>query len=106
MPEKCPRCGGPAWVSVQEPEGALLRKVPGVSRPCPCHHIQGRAYTDEEKRAVLDRLYAAWCRVPAQRLGQLIVNAIGIRVPVPEIFYREDEDVALDVEQFVKEHVR
>jgi len=98
VPEKCPRCGGPAWVSVQEPEGALLREVPGVSRPCPCHHIQGRAYTDEEKRAVLDRLYAAWCRVPALRLGQLLINANG------EIFYREDEVLARQVESFAKEH--
>jgi hypothetical protein len=74
--------------------------VPGVSRPCPCHRIQGRAYTDEEKRAVLDRLYAAWCRVSAQRLGQLLVNANGESA----LFYREDEVLARQVESFAKEH--
>lgn len=109
--ETCPRCGGPAWVPVQEPMGALLQDVPGVSRPCNCQEtgfmrLRGRAHTPAEKRAVIERLYAAWCKMPEQRLSQLLVNAIGITAPVPEIFYREDDDVAEDVERFVKERGR
>lgn len=104
--DQCPRCGGPQWVPVMEPMGALLQKVPGVSRPCDCKPINKRARTEAEKRAVIERLYAAWCKMPEQRLSQLLVNAIGITTPVPEIFYREDTDVALDVETFVKERGR
>lgn len=38
--------------------------------------ISGRAQTSEQKRAVIERLLAAWERVPEQRLGQLIGNAM------------------------------
>lgn len=34
-----------------------------------------RAVTPEQKRAVIERLYAAWLAKPNLRLGQLIANA-------------------------------
>lgn len=104
--DRCPRCGGPQWVPVMEPMGALLQKVPGVSRPCDCRPVRKRAHTDAEKRAVIERLYEAWCRIPEYRLSQLLVNAIGVTNPVPEIFYREDADVVRDVERFIEERRR
>jgi hypothetical protein len=56
--------------------------------------IEGRAYTDEQKRKILDRIYEGWIRYPELRLGQLLVNASTV------LFYREDEALARDVETF------
>lgn len=64
----------------------------------------GRAFTDSTKRAVIERIYAAWCRTPDLRLGQLIENAsYGLR---PNQFNVEDERLARDLEAFVKRHAK
>jgi len=59
--------------------------------------IPGRAHTDEQKRALIEKMFAAWkspkCR--DLRLGQLIVNA-GIVEP----FYAEDSEMGDLVETF------
>jgi hypothetical protein len=55
-----------------------------------------RAVTPEQKRAVVERLYAAWLKVPNLRLGQLIANA----VDGGEIFYVPDGGLADDVESY------
>lgn len=59
----------------------------------------GRALTDEQKRAVMERLLAAWQKRPALRLGQMLEAANGIG----NLFYREDEDLVQDVERLVEE---
>jgi hypothetical protein len=60
--------------------------------------IPGRAHSDEEKRALVERLLAAWKSPKGRhlRLGQLIVNA-GIVEP----FYVEDAELADLVETYV-----
>lgn len=65
--------------------------------------IPGRAYTPEQKRQVLDRIYRAWLGAPTQRLGQLILNARRPEQPCAEVFYREDEDLVRDIEAFVRQ---
>lgn len=69
---------------------------------------KGRATTREEKRAVVEELYAAWCAVPALRLGQLVVNALGKDAPERElignIFYCEDTKLAEKLKEFALEH--
>ena len=57
---------------------------------------KGRAVTDEQKRLILDRLYIAWCNMPALRLGQLIKNVFGDK----DFFYVEDDDFIEEVESF------
>lgn len=39
-------------------------------------NLPGRATTDEEKRAVVEGLLRLWGRMPEQRLGQLLANAV------------------------------
>lgn len=48
---------------------------------------------------VLDAVREVWERDPDLRLGQLIVNAIRPRHPVPEVFYAEDERVVAGLAQ-------
>jgi len=67
----------------------------GEPRPVP-----GRAYTEEQKRAVLDRLLAAWLRAGDMRLGQMLANA-NADFSGCDIFYIEDEGLAAKVESFV-----
>jgi len=62
--------------------------------------MRGRAKTPEHKRAVIERLYAAWIALPDLRLGQLIECACDKR---PDLFYVEDEDLVADAEAFVAE---
>jgi hypothetical protein len=50
---------------------------------------RGRAQTPSQKRALLDRLLAAWQRAHHQRLGQFIVNACGDR----DLFSLEDQEL-------------
>lgn len=59
--------------------------------------IIGRASTPPEKRAVIDRIHAAWCAVPGMRLGQLIANACG-----GDSFYTEDTTLAELCDAFAK----
>lgn len=62
---------------------------------------KGRADTFEKKKAVLDRLYQAWLKVPDQRLGQLLVNALRPVSSSPVVYYAEDETLVEKVEKFV-----
>ena len=56
-----------------------------------------RATTDEKKRVICDRLYAAWCGVPQLRLGQLISN-----ITLEDyLFYIEDENWIREVESYI-----
>ena len=61
----------------------------------------GRALTPAEKRAVIERIHAAWIAVPHQRLGQLIANACG-----GDAFYTENTTLAELCEAFAKERPR
>lgn len=58
--------------------------------------------TPAEKRAIVERIHAAWCAMPHQRLGQLIANACRDK----SIFYTEDTTLAELCEAFVEEHSR
>ena len=60
-------------------------------------HPKGRAVTSGEKRAVIERVYASWCAMPEQRLGQLIVNAVR-----EGVFYAEDRTLAEAVEKLAE----
>jgi hypothetical protein len=51
--------------------------------------MTGRAETPEQKRAIVERLLAAWLAKPTLRLGQMIDNA-GFRAATA-LFYVEDE---------------
>jgi hypothetical protein len=62
----------------------------------------GRALTPAEKRAVIERIHAAWIAVPHQRLGQLIANACRDKF----IFYTKDTTLAELCEAFAKGHAR
>ena len=71
--------------------------------------VKGRAYSDEEKRAVLDRIFRVWIQDTCKdlRLGQLIDNArydaraSSLRA-CPDLFYVEDEKLCDELEQFSK----
>lgn len=56
-------------------------------------HIERRAETPEEKRAIIERLYTMWLRHPQLRLGQLIANSITI-----DLFSIEDSDLIACIE--------
>lgn len=60
--------------------------------------IEGRAYTEGEKRAVIERVFAAWIQTPHLRLGQLIGNAVG------DPYYTEDDELARRLETFAERH--
>lgn len=60
--------------------------------------MNGRAITPEQKRAVVERLLAAWLVVPEQRLGQLICNGQSAS-HVVDVFYVEDEQLIRACEQ-------
>ncbi len=50
-----------------------------------------RAITPEQKREIIEQLYAIWCRVPELRLGQLVyINSTHLKKP--GLFYIEDVD--------------
>lgn len=56
----------------------------------------GRAVTDEQKRAVMERLLAAWMRMPMLRLGQLLEAATDQEETA--VFFVEDDALARCVE--------
>jgi hypothetical protein len=64
--------------------------------------IPERAATPEQKRAVIDRLFALWLEQPAQRLGQLLDNAHA----GPLLYYIEDEALIGLLEMSVVERKR
>jgi hypothetical protein len=61
--------------------------------------IDGRADDTIQKLKIAVRLYRAWLKVPALRLGQLISNSRSEKVA--DIFYVEDERLIEDIEIFV-----
>lgn len=60
------------------------------------HTIEGRAITPEQKRFIIERLYAAWLVFPRLRLGQLIELS-----NPDEIYYKEDYSLLSDIEDHV-----
>lgn len=58
------------------------------------HSSAHRASTDEQKRAVVERLYALWCAHPELRLGQLLGNVS------LDMYYEEDFTLLETWEQF------
>jgi len=63
--------------------------------------VKERTLTATDKRAIVERLYAAWLGVPRQRLGQLIVNAAQGHCVAP-LFYSEDKALIEGIEKFVQ----
>lgn len=59
----------------------------------------GRALSDGEKQAVIERILAAWVKVPALRLGQFIDCANTVRGR-GDVFDVEDFDLAEACERF------
>lgn len=57
---------------------------------------RGRATTPAAKRAIVERVYRAWCANPEQRLGQLLSNACVHTCG--DVFYVEDASLATQVE--------
>lgn len=62
---------------------------------------QGRAVTDEQKRAIVERIYTAWTQGDArfQRLGQLLANSTWMGGNSMHLI--EDEALTKAVEAFV-----
>ena len=56
-----------------------------------------RAVTPEIKKAITDRLLAAWLKQPELRLGQLLHCAIEA-----DTFYIEDYEIIKQIESFVR----
>lgn len=69
------------------------------------HKVAGRAYTLEEKKAVLARLLAVWTQYEDLRLGQLLDNAITCSQPGPDLYYVEDRPLCDKVESFLAKHL-
>jgi hypothetical protein len=64
--------------------------------------IKGRAATPKVRRAVMDRILAAWVCQPSQRLGQFLDNAAS-RAGRQSVFYIEDDALADAAEAFARE---
>lgn len=59
--------------------------------------LEGRAYTPEEKRAIVERLLALWIEYPSLRLGQLIYIGTGGR----DIFSVEDDAFIAEITEHI-----
>ena len=57
-----------------------------------------RATTDEQKQAVIERLYTLWCSRPELRFGQLLGNVFR------EMYYVEDFEMVQELEHFYTPH--
>ena len=68
--------------------------------------MTGRAVTDEQKRAIIGRVLAAWLRAPEFRRGQLITSAVLDPWEETDIFYIGDETLTAALEDFVSEFSR
>lgn len=64
----------------------------------PTPEIPGRALTPKQKRAVIERVFAAWEKHPRQRLGQLLCNVQS--GPHDSLFFVEDEALAEVLERW------
>ena len=61
--------------------------------------ILGRAETPSEKKAIIQRLLAAWMSQPSLRLGQLLVASIPVH---GDLFYIEDDELIIHVEKMIR----
>jgi hypothetical protein len=61
--------------------------------------LNSRAITPEQKREIIERIYAAWLNVPEQRLGQLLDNANWFAGDVG-LFDQEDYALVVATELF------
>jgi hypothetical protein len=59
--------------------------------------VPGRAYSDEAKRIVIERILLVWKQYSDMRLGQLLENS----APASDINPVEDEKLADYVEQYL-----
>jgi len=60
--------------------------------------MKNRAMTNEEKRAIIEKLYDIWTQVPQLRLGQLLSSASRQK----DIFYIEDFDLVEAAQSLIK----
>lgn len=58
------------------------------------HNTADRAATEEQKRAVVERVYTLWCAHPELRLGQLLGNVSS------DLYFTEDVPLMNSLEQF------
>lgn len=65
---------------------------------------EGRAATPEQKQAITGRILAAWLRVPSQRFGQFLSNALHLYARGADVFHIEDEATAAACERFAEEN--
>ena len=65
------------------------------------HDVKGRAYTYQQKKAILDSILTIWCcpSMTNLRLGQLIKNAIQV-----DLNYIEDDDFIDYIKSFYNQH--
>lgn len=64
------------------------------------HIVPGRAYTPEQKRAIIEKLYKIWLDVPTLRLCQLIY-IVGGNGQDLDLFYMEDEALITELEKHI-----
>ena len=64
--------------------------------------MYGRATSDGQRRAVVERVLDAWHSNPDLRLGQLISNACHLWRQ-SDVFYIEDEALVAALDEFVKQ---
>lgn len=60
--------------------------------------MKNRAITDQQKRVIIERLYAVWIKNPELRLGQLIWNGMKEH----DLFFEEDVYFVELLEEFYK----
>jgi hypothetical protein len=64
--------------------------------------LENRATTDEKKREIIEKLYAAWVAHPEQRLCQLISNVTDRYFFDLQDFYVEDEPLGRALVDYAK----
>jgi hypothetical protein len=63
--------------------------------------VNGRAYSPEEKRVIMERILTVWIASGDMRLGQLIENSLPLAL-ANDPYYVEDEVLAEYIESFHK----
>ena len=66
----------------------------------------GRALTPEQKRAAVERIFAAWQAKSDLRLGQLIYHALQSEAPTAWLQNVDDAEIVAIVEAFAKRKER
>jgi len=79
LTERRPRvCVNSLPLDPADPGPALAKVVAFLSGPpVAAPRVPGRATTEAEKRAVIEDVLRLWLLMPEQRLGQLLLNAMG-----------------------------